>query len=385
MQSHHDNLFPYDGSLWQRMSINASGEETATTSRFASNLLPFDGTIGKKFGRIAYESPNGYRITYMYLYDVNGVFIKRIELDLPIVDEVRYCTLNSKDIPESATHYRLLIAPYPDRSVEEDEKNNLGIYATLSPSKIDLCTFNVGHYNKGGGAPVGADPSDSMILSEWLNAMDEIDSDIIACQETYEWFYNNDTSNAYETLWKNIYPFRSANDWVYNCHYGLDVFSKYRVLKTGIIDVTEPTDASATADGYDRHCTETCLLIDGKKVWLYNVHLHNGTLAADATARGSQMNEVLTAAKRKPRWIICGDFNAQDVAEYAPFVNYGPGLANLASGGIWGTKLTWPETYTRTPLDNIITSANIKINRVRVLSDVTVSDHLPLKASLTIF
>jgi len=76
--------------------------------------------------------------------------------------------------------------------------------------------------------------------------------------------------------------------------------------------------------------------------------------------------------------IFAGDFNSQEPGEYDIFVDNGYNLSNCGEFGNF-------DTLRDIPVDNIIVSSNISINRFAVLDSYNLNtDHTPIFSELII-
>lgn len=115
-----------------------------------------------------------------------------------------------------------------------------------------------------------------------------------------------------------------------------------------------------------------------KQVYLYVVHCWPG--AGNESIRAIEYNHLIQDAEEQnyEYVIFAGDFNAQNISEYAPFLqNY-----NLCNGGYTGTHYTLRGNVTA---DNIIYSKNLIELNFQVIEDDTLNtDHYPIMATLQI-
>jgi endonuclease/exonuclease/phosphatase family metal-dependent hydrolase len=147
----------------------------------------------------------------------------------------------------------------------------------------------------------------------------------------------------------------------------------------------------------DRYYISEYITINGKVVYLINVHLTPGTSAEHAQKRIGEANDILDILADKEYFIMFGDFNPEPGEEDSLFKIFSDAGYNLANCGWFGKYYTWSTTRsdldTDDPpqgtvyyIDNIITSSNITIEnveRLTVFSKLS-SDHIPIKARLRI-
>lgn len=142
---------------------------------------------------------------------------------------------------------------------------------------------------------------------------------------------------------------------------------------------------------------------NGIRIALFNVHLYWGGSASNgygAETRKAQAEKLFAAVKEEPYAIVTGDFNvlekSTEAVDYVniikPFVDAGYHCANPSTAGFLDTCFEVNSGVFETfPTDSIITTPNIRIDRVEV--DYTKSggeyptgalDHLPLVAYITV-
>lgn len=159
---------------------------------------------------------------------------------------------------------------------------------------------------------------------------------------------------------------------------------------------------------YHRSYMRTYVTVGGKRIAVFNTHLEYDYEGLSSTPKCQQMAELMEAVKNEEYFIVTGDFNTCCKSTSDPdyinmlkmFVDAGYNLANNTEER--GFNWTWTNGTTETngtmadgslgweETDNIITSANIKIQRV-VIDKTKISagtgltiDHLPLIARLEI-
>ncbi len=89
--------------------------------------------------------------------------------------------------------------------------------------------------------------------------------------------------------------------------------------------------------------------------------------------RKHQFHVVSSLAGKRQKSITCGDYNIfAGTKELAPFHAMGMKLANDPAHG------TFPSHRPKKMLDVFVTSPDVQVKSVRVLKDVTLSDHLPV-------
>lgn len=159
------------------------------------------------------------------------------------------------------------------------------------------------------------------------------------------------------------------------------------------------------SQGGRRNYQKMYIELGGVRIAVFNTHLYWSDTPANgngAETRGSQAEELFAAVQEEPYAIVMGDLNvlekSTEAVDYVniikPFIDAGYNCANPSAAGFLDTcfededKDGVLETY---PTDNIITTPNIRIDRVEV--DYTKSggeyptgalDHLPLVAYVTV-
>lgn len=142
--------------------------------------------------------------------------------------------------------------------------------------------------------------------------------------------------------------------------------------------------------------------VGGKRIAVFNTHLewYSTTPAVSSNKQYGQAAELLEAVSKEDYFILIGDFNTKcmDVGhdDYTyvmkPFVDAGYNCANCTAAAGFIPTCTDGSGYDDEPwyaVDNIITSANISIDRVvldqkKMEHETTFMDHLPLIAYVTI-
>ncbi len=111
-----------------------------------------------------------------------------------------------------------------------------------------------------------------------------------------------------------------------------------------------------------------------------NVSLFMVHFSLKASTRKKQFEELKTFLDPKKQNILCGDFNTfNDTAELEAFaLSCGLRMVNKPSEG------TFPAKDPRKAIDLFLCSTTINTGSTEVLSDVRLSDHLPVLAHITI-
>lgn len=228
--------------------------------------------------------------------------------------------------------------------------------------KLKVMSHNVGTYSYGidpQGIP-DADIDEKKIL--WRKMLADNDCDVLGMQEFRP---KIDVSNSIDTI-ATIYNFPynyTVGDYSYQF-----MASKYQLKKTARKQLT---------DGTYRYYSKAYITVDGIEVCIVNTHLQSGD---NAPTRALEIAEIIAAVAGESHVIIMGDFNIAAAAELDPFTAAGYTLANT---GWFGDFLTHPYNAAANLYDNIIVSANIRIDNTYLGDNIT-SDHFPIIAELSI-
>ncbi|MBM3227821.1 hypothetical protein FJZ27_03095 [Candidatus Peribacteria bacterium] len=118
----------------------------------------------------------------------------------------------------------------------------------------------------------------------------------------------------------------------------------------------------------------------GTKKLLYDVTMGNdlsllvGHFSLHASVRQRQFQEIGELVKGRGKTIVCGDFN-----DYGGIKELTPLLRSADLRVIRATNpATFPACHPRLPLDLFLCSEGITDVKAEVLSDVRISDHLPV-------
>ncbi len=222
---------------------------------------------------------------------------------------------------------------------------------------VRLATFNIAANKK----------PDIAKLNELLQ---ENNVDIVGLQEVDK----NTSRNSYDMLERFVdqgtYSYSAFQRSIYMTdgvgEYGIGLLSKYEMsaINGGALNSEGIKEARAWVKGE--------VVINGKKVSVYNTHLTHET----QQARSKQLLELKDIMDNDPNEykVLCGDFNTdQDHNEIYPFLdNY-----NIANG----KDNKWYDTYNgvdssmkTNAVDNIITTRNIKVENITMV-ETSLSDH----------
>ena len=208
--------------------------------------------------------------------------------------------------------------------------------------------------------------------------LSKIKPDIFVCCENRVFFdlgageTTGGTRNVYDELWKHYFPYgKNINGGAY-----LPViYSKYKVVESGQIDVTYPSEVTDT-----RKPQYIKIDVLGKEIYVIGVHP-----AADSSAkvehREPYFQAIVNFCTDKDRVIIAGDFNTDSSnpsSELDVFRNAGFELGNFGYFGQFATFRFGTDVY----IDNVATKGVI-------INDFTVgtedySDHYPIESTISI-
>lgn len=382
--------------LYFKCNVNVNG---TLTPRFACRYLKTDGTLISNVASATSEmleftvpdletiTSNNYTHLAFEFYLTNGtvttssndyVEYTNIQLEVDVLNEYTpaktysffndFNTLQINELQEKTNKMQKTIS-------------NL----QLNNKTLKVMTFNIGKFNygksTGGMEQILVDEK----MYNWRRFLGEHNVDVLAVQEFCSTIDADGTLDSNSNLFNYLF----AN---YTSHYPqqLKIYSKEMLQENSVEDyLPNSTDANK------RGIVKSYITLDnGVKICLINCHLTYFDNSDGVEIRNQQINSLLNILKDEEYFILFGDFNANfgGISEYNPFIEKG---YNLANGGYFGWVRTFnnEKNYTDTAnkghdrfLDNIITSANIKIINAKVLNtfDYLTSDHLPILAEIEI-
>lgn len=238
----------------------------------------------------------------------------------------------------------------------------------LQPSVVRIATFNI------------QATSETDILGIHNLLMEE-GVDVVGMQEVDK----NNSRNDYDMLGKMVEEgtysysmFQKSGD-AYGGEYGNGIISKYELVNVeGNIFVNN-------ADGDNRSWQKVEIVVDGKRVSIYNTHLTY--VSQEIRAKQLQeLKDIMDRDKNKYK-ILVGDLNTdQSHDEINIFLdNY-----NIANGkdGTWydtfNNKNNVPNTMKTYAVDNIITSKNLKVENIMMVQTL-LSDHNLFYIDITLY
>ena len=244
--------------------------------------------------------------------------------------------------------------------------------AEASVYDIKATSFNVGNWWWGVGQGIPEDQPGGM--DAWAYAYEHMNADIYGLQEMYPVMYTfQNTTVLPEDYWSSKFYYKStAGDirWrnlkMYNGFLSRHELNNYSY---GYVGDAHPT--------FNRLYTKAYITIGEVKVAVFS--FHTSPSEDSAKARVDQINEIAEILSKEDYFIAMGDFNTPVSADYDAFRKAG---YNIANHGQFGAISTY--YYSENPIDNIVTSSNIKINKVYREQFLGASDHWPLSAELTI-
>lgn len=233
---------------------------------------------------------------------------------------------------------------------------------TLTVSTFNIAGFGTGNYNGNG--------TDEQI-AQYLALFNDMDADIVGLQED-KLKYNADTNTddvIYDVLYD--YKYRASGSGVPS------IVSKYELTNK---TTTKYTDETAYM------YVEGTVNIDGTDVTIISTH----TSFRPTTQIDVCHNELIAHLATLDNFILMGDMNPWGSDHHywdTVYKMYTDAGYNVASCGAYQPQLTFHagSDYDNVwvPCDNIITSANIKIDSVRTIT-TDLSDHKPIVAELRI-
>jgi endonuclease/exonuclease/phosphatase family metal-dependent hydrolase len=251
---------------------------------------------------------------------------------------------------------------------------DLQTYAELSSEgavsgihKLKVMSHNQGVFAMGGyPSGVAAEDVDTTIRA-WRDFLAKHNCDILGLQEARREIDTDRTISTYPELYANSYK----NFYDTGQGYNLAIASKYSISG----------EDNITLSGDNRRALKVYIQMGKKKICFVSTHLSSATTELDAE-RATQRQEILDIVANEKYFIICGDFNIRLDSEYDDFKNAG---YNLANNSWHGDLPTAHHPSPTTMKDNVITSANIAIDKVILDNSSEPSDHLALICDLTIY
>lgn len=247
-----------------------------------------------------------------------------------------------------------------------------------TPVNIKIATYNVGGWYIGSGTNVPTSKK-AEYVSLQQSILAAVNADIMCFQEYWDTFCADGTTtdSVIGQFFTQQEKTNANSTWnghaiASNAH----VLSDYESIRF--------EHYYSTAPSYEK-CYVT---IGGKRICIINTHLST----AAGGQKEPQSQEIFEAVQNEPYFIVMGDFNTEATdyeAIVKKYIDAGYHSANLNETENWLATF-YTSAGVGKPTDQIITSANISIDRSYVntikltdeLSDKI--DHIPLIAELTI-
>ena len=264
-----------------------------------------------------------------------------------------------------------------------------------SVEHVTVMTHNVGHYNYGTGTGGYTGSDFDAQLQNWRNMYGITKPDIIAMQEWYNYFDDNEQRSAEANLYKQITQFNTYN--MFTSIDGRAIFSKYYLHDADTFTI------SGTYDGETLTRNVLCAVaeINDHQVLIVNAHLENGTVAGNTPSkpniRLAQADDLITkiAAYGYDDVILCGDFNSTirtstDPETYevqtALLEKFTTAGYTILNNGYLGAIETLNGDHGSESIDNImIKGEGLRLSGAESNSDwACTSDHYPLVGHITI-
>lgn len=292
----------------------------------------------------------------------------------------------------SPTEYSLLIEKELPVSLDED-------------SIYNIVTYNIGYLSgmTNNRPVIGEQSLYDKNLKKVLRIFEGLNPDIICLQEIdfnsnrsfhvnqQDAIQNLGYKHAFQAVnWDEQYLPFPGSPLNTNTHYGdmysgQSIISKFPLKDLERVVLERPETLPFYEDAFylDRLVQQTTIEIEGKTVYLFNVHLE----AFDKATRIKQVKRLVDLVKDriedKPVLLV-GDFNSnieQENASIHAIANL-PGMT-YAKTGIISQSLTFPSDKPSTRLDYIFYNQKyIAIEQAKVLHEFgTASDHLPVMLS----
>jgi endonuclease/exonuclease/phosphatase family metal-dependent hydrolase len=237
----------------------------------------------------------------------------------------------------------------------------------VTPLKIRVGTYNVGHFNQGKlGGYQESDPKDA--AERWRTWIKQQSLDVFFVNEWDLHFDKAGAMDATELLLKPTYDnvlFGKKNKWIYN-----GIATNFKISNLRQVELTFKDYYATLADWQ----------VANTVITLMSVHVPWQQCCHETSI------DALIVELKKHQYLICGgDLNAPD-RNVLKIKNAGFNVANGGDEGWFCTAAARCSTTTNdVHIDNIITTRNIRISRVAApnsgLNDL---DHLPIMADVTI-
>ena len=238
-------------------------------------------------------------------------------------------------------------------------------------STFTFATLNAGCFDHGESTTPTTDPSNGQgFVDSWLDLLKKIDADVIMFSE---WNIKMTTGDGFFSKRKLLNNFPCVQEYT-----ALGGYSNKAVAS--MFDATALQAVSFTNQySSGRIFCFNKIKVNGKYIVLVVTHLD---LVEEY--RALQIAELIEYFKDEQHVIISGDFNARDIAEYAPFTEAGYDMAN---GDMWGVVFTYignsVSQAVDVPNDNLMVKG-LKINNPRYPYNIDATDHKAVVADVYI-
>jgi len=232
---------------------------------------------------------------------------------------------------------------------------------------MKITTFNVGKFTDGVRNGLAPEELPGRI-DGWKRFLDDTDPDILVCLEASVYIDAAGTLPAYETLFKEKYPFYARPDSGSSLTKSILVCSKTPVSELCVRSFSSGSGRPFVS--FVAVCGETSLRIAA---------VHLSIEAYSSGVRQADLAELSSMLRNSEFDVVLGDFNTFSVDEFDVFRPH----CGMANHGIAGDFETWPHTaggWSRC-IDNIIAGEAVSIEKVTLGQEV-LSDHMPLTAEI---
>ena len=342
------------------------------------SILPYlkweQGSLSQQDGR---ETPDDHTIIQMTSIRSNFFYAKNTLIRYNANSESTYKVrlywynsnkvyINVSNVPSDGRFYaegdyfRFTVERIDGENIEPSDIANLSVKMQIIGYKnglsLRVATHNVRNF--GTEHVMGYDGNISQ--QTFYNTLYEsVNADLIGFQEYSPWLDHPNHLYPSAELFSNLY-----NQIAYG-HYDLPNASRIHLQ-----------DVEGKLFSTGRKYKTAKAIIDGKEIFIANVHPSPGFEESHIATRATEYQEIVTMLNGHDTFIVTGDFNTVQASELDVFVNAGYTLAND------GTIVTVKDYAV--PCDNIIVSPNITMTNVTKYPDIGNSDHYLLYCDLVI-
>lgn len=239
---------------------------------------------------------------------------------------------------------------------------------------FDISTWNVREFQTFGTPLTDDSDADVTPYIKYLNALK---ADVLCTQEDRTYLYEADAASG-KTVFEKIYSNWFRNYYINTSNtntkktHARRICTNYMFYNNGVIELNNIQIA-----------VYGVINVKGKEVLIVNPHLS----WVEGIVNWSQLRKEETQKIQNTinsldykYTVVCGDFNAATNVEYDWWSNSD---WNKANAGVLGTFNTYDNGTKQEPDDSIITTKNIKIGNVEIISN-DFKDHFALSAKLTL-